>query len=247
MKKTSIVFLTTLSILADCSSLSEQSAPPPSHETESPAAAGTVPQQKNQSYTLSYQESDVSIPLTEVEPNVQTTLLSSSLLSNSQVEIYRVENDDETVYAAISLGSHKYQLGQVGYSLSQAADIAIEEVTALSHSYIKITGFCGANCPVTNYVQVDAGGPEVIRLEAHTTEADVDHDGVQEIIATVGTAAETYIYKLADDHIAVANVNELLDAVAVTYDRATNQFKADTSQGGLSSWTINKDALQLIP
>lgn len=72
-------------------------------------------------------------------------------------------------------------------------------VDILGQSYMKVTGSVGANAPVPNYVSLHTSPPEALHIEAHTLEADVNQDGLNEIIATVGTAAETSIYKREND------------------------------------------------
>lgn len=68
-----------------------------------------------------------------------------------------------------------------------------------------------------------------MRIETHTVEADVDQDGIHEIVATIGTAAQTSIYKLKNAHIVASNLNETLDALEVTYDKESNTFVVGTN------------------
>ncbi|MNI58255.1 hypothetical protein D3C73_1133590 [compost metagenome] len=89
--------------------------------------------------------------------------------------------------------------------------------------------------------------PLLMHLEAHTVEADVNHDGVTEIIATVGTLAQTSIYKLSGEKIVVAHLNEQIKAQAVMYDTQTNIFQADITKDRLSKWKLLEDQLQWIP
>lgn len=106
-------------------------------------------------------------------------------------------------------------------------EFLIEEVDVLGENYIKIVGANGANSPVVHYVLLFRG-LLALRLDAHTIEADVDGDGIKEVVATVGTAAEATIYKQHDNRIVASNLNELLKAEVVIYDLNTNTFQAQS-------------------
>ncbi|WP_019637621.1 hypothetical protein [Paenibacillus fonticola] len=178
-------------------------------------------------------------------------VLYSKPIGNYEVEVYRKQDDAETVYAAVNSGDIRYEVGRIGYSGSQGAeDFTISEVSALGGTWIKITGSCGANCPIAYYVQLDelsGKAPLLLPIEAHTVEADVDNDGIVEIVATVGTAAETSIYKSSGGRISIAQLNELMDAAVVIYEIETNTFQAEISEKHLSRWAFNGNQLQWVP
>jgi hypothetical protein len=44
---------------------------------------------------------------------------------------------------------------------------------------IIITGTCGANCPITDYIVTDTSIPVLLRIDAHAVEADADQDGIK--------------------------------------------------------------------
>ena len=77
-----------------------------------------------------------------------------------------------------------------------------------------------------------------MQIEAHTVEADVDQDGTNEIVATVGTAAQTSIYKIKNAHIVATSLNETLDAQEVTYDKESNSFVV-----GANIWRVKGEEL----
>ncbi|WP_164763099.1 hypothetical protein [Paenibacillus humicus] len=74
----------------------------------------------------------------------------------------------------------------------------------------------------------------------------MDQDGIKEVVATVGTAAETTLDKTANDLLASANLNEIMNASLVIYDPKTNIFKAEVSKGRLSNWRMEDNQLQHI-
>ncbi|KZS47109.1 hypothetical protein AWU65_14835 [Paenibacillus glucanolyticus] len=69
-------------------------------------------------------------------------------------------------------------------------------------------------------------------------ETDIEQDGTNEIVATVGTAAQTSIYKIKNDHIVVTNLNETLEAQEVTYDKESNTFVS-----GVKIWRVKGEEL----
>lgn len=87
----------------------------------------------------------------------------------------------------------------------------------------------------------------MLHIEAHTVEADVDQDGIKEIVATIGTAAETSIYKMDKEYLVSANLNEVMNAAIVMYDQESNTFKAEVTNGEMSQWKIEDDQLVPIP
>lgn len=74
-------------------------------------------------------------------------------------------------------------------------------------------------------------------------EVDVDQDGIKEIVATAGTAAETSIYKIENDSLVSVNLNEVMNAAVVMYDQEYNTFKAEVTKGEISQWKIEANLL----
>lgn len=87
----------------------------------------------------------------------------------------------------------------------------------------------------------------MLHIEAHTVEADVDQDGIKEIVATIGTAAETSIYKMDKEYLVSANLNKVMNAAIVMYDQESNTFKAEVTKDEMSQWKIEDDQLVPIP
>lgn len=110
-----------------------------------------------------------------------------------------------------------------------------------------MTGSIGANFPISDYVSLTTSPPTLLHLELNTIEADVDQDGIKEIVATIGTAAETTIYKMDNNLLLSANLNEIMNANVVTYDTKSNNFQAEVTKGQLSNWKIENNQLHLVP
>lgn len=258
MKKISLILLAAavLYAISGCNPASNEEVTgiPANQSTDhgiNQAAQSTAIQPKKQSFVPNFESTDLLRPLLKTDSTEPSVLLASKKFNEYEVEIYRKIDDPELVYAKIKSADATYEIGQIGYSSNQTAeDFLISQVNALSESWIKVTGYCGANCPISDYIEMDGTAdykPQRLHLEAHTVEADVDNDGVIEIVATVGTAAETTIYKKRGEQIVAANLNQLMDSDVVTYDTNTNTFQAELPKGQVTTWKFNGEKLQWVP
>ncbi|MBA9083789.1 hypothetical protein FHR92_000232 [Fontibacillus solani] len=68
----------------------------------------------------------------------------------------------------------------------------------------------------------------------------------KKIVSSVGTAAETTIYKLHDKQSVVSNLNELMKEQVVNYDFNTNISQAQSTNNELTKWKIQGDRLHLV-
>ncbi|WP_459279638.1 hypothetical protein [Paenibacillus vandeheii] len=245
MKKT-VAALILLGVVTGCSTPSSD-APSATNSTtsatEQPAANVVAPETKQ--FQLKYTTSLTAEPLTKINAVEQSKQLKSQAVDESTVLTYKKNDNVEKIYAALQSKDGTYDMGQIGYE--GASDFSTSTVDVLGQSYVKVTGSVGANAPISNYVSLSTSPPTVLHIEAHTVEADVDQDGIKEIVATVGTAAETSIYKMENDSLVSVNLNEVMNAAVVMYDQETNIFKAEVVKGEVSQWKIEDNQLVLIP
>ncbi|MNZ49471.1 hypothetical protein D3C78_672400 [compost metagenome] len=217
------------------------------------AAQSQVPKEEGKtekyarSFELRYEAVD-GIKQLDIKASPENRMLLASYDGNyGVIELYRNDDDEENVYAALRTGTSWYEIGVIGFSsLQNANDFTVEETEALSHKWMKITGLCGANCPAAYYVDVSVNPPLLLSLDAHTVESDTDQDGIKEIIATVGTAAQTTIYKTNGEKLTAVNLNDALHAQVVLYHTETRLFQAELEEGKLSSLKLMQDRLQLV-
>lgn len=231
MKRIGITLLTVFFLLAGCTQASDV---PVSNSTIDDSVTGKHPMQ----YTLSFKDVDLEKPLTKKVKTDLTKVILKQEIDNYTTYFYQKNQDDENVSAAIKIGMNIFEIGHVGYSAQNTDQYTVSQIKALDNDYIKVTGVCGANCPISYYIQTDTNSPKVLRIEAHTVEADVDQDGTNEIVATVGTAAQTSIYQLKNAHMVATNLNETLDAQEVTYDKESNTFVS-----GAMIWRVKGEEL----
>lgn len=248
MKK-AIAALIILGVVTGCSTPAAEHGSPPSaakhaSPTEQPAFTTTAPEAAKQ-FQLNFTSSSIAKPLTKILRIEHSREVERRVIDESTVVIYEMNDDVKQFYAALQTIEGTYEIGQMGYEGANA--YTIHTIEALGQTYIKVTGSVGANSPIADYVSVTTSPPILLHIEANTVEADVDQDGIKEIVATIGTAAETIIYKNENDSMVSANLNEIMNARVVLYDAKTNYFQAEVIQGQLSNWQSEGDRLKLIP
>lgn len=199
---------------------------------------------KMESLELSYKKVDIVNSLMELDPSQKWKTTMTKRINGAEIEIYHVRTDENLLAASLTIDSTNYGIGEIGYGNME--DFIIEIVDVLGENYTKIVGANGANSPVVDYVLLNPQSPLVLRLDAHTIEADVNGDGIKEIVSSVGTAAETTIYQLHDKQIVASNLNELMKAQVVNYDLNTNTFQAQSTNNELTKWKIQGDRLHLV-
>lgn len=230
MKRMGIALLTVFFLLAGCNQASDVPVSNSNDESDTGKHSGQ--------YALSFKDVDLEKPLIKIVETDLTKVILKQEIDNYTTYFYQENHDDENIIAAIKIGMNIFEIGHVGYSAQNTDPYTVSQVNALDKNYIKVTGACGANCPISYYIQTDTSSPKVLEIEAHTVEADVDQDGTNEIVATVGTAAQTSIYQLKNAHIVATNLNETLDAQEVTYDKESNTFVS-----GAKIWRVKGEEL----
>lgn len=242
MRKAIAALILVGAVVAGCGNPSLNT---PSAASHSPLAvkqtAEPIAVLESKSFPLTYITSVAAQSLEPIASIEQSQQLQREAFEGSIIFTYKKNEDAEGIYAALERKDGTYDLGQIGYE--GASDYSAKTVDALGKAYLKVTGLLGANAPVSNYVSLDSTSPTLLHIEAHTVEADVDQDGTQEIIATVGTVAETFIYKLQKDSLVSVSLNEAMNATIVFYDQESNTFKAEVPKGELSQWKIENNTL----
>ncbi|AFH59411.1 hypothetical protein ACVNS2_01645 [Paenibacillus caseinilyticus] len=176
---------------------------------------------------------DPPAPLPAVTPIEPYAIIANRALREDVIELRTAGNSADAVTSFLRRGDRLYEIGAAGYlPLVDPGIIGIREVYAFFRKLIKISGFCGANCPVTFYVDPTPETPVLfLRIDAHGVEADADGNGTIDVIGTAGTAAESTLYTLEEDTLAASSLNRLLGAVSVRYDEAGRFFWAERPGG----------------
>ncbi|KOP64815.1 hypothetical protein AMS62_05795 [Bacillus sp. FJAT-18019] len=240
MKSLGIAFIIIACLLAGCSQAADVPAQVSAIQVPDSDDSGIEEQQPG-AYSLRFKDVELEEPLTSIDATDLTNVLVKNDIDEYTIYFYEKELDEENVHAAIQIDTKLLDIGQIGYAALDPDQYTVSQVQALDQTYIKVNGACGANCPISYYIQTALSSPKSLRIEAHTVEADVDQDGINEIVASVGTAADTSIYKLREDQIVTANLNETLDVPAVIYDKDSNTFG-----DGTRNWRVKEEELVLF-
>ncbi|WP_426450791.1 hypothetical protein ACP26L_01940 [Paenibacillus sp. S-38] len=205
---------------------------------ESPASSAPEPA------VLTFQASALALNRVPVDPPAPLpaaaavepyAILASKAIGADVIELRTDGSPADTVTAFLRRGDRLHEIGAAGYlPLIDPGMLEIQEVHAFSRTLIKISGFCGANCPVTYYVDPAPETPVLfLRIDAHGVEADADDDGTVDVIGTAGTQAECTLYTLEDNTLGAASLNRLFGAVSVRYDEAGRFFWAERPDGSV--------------
>jgi|GEM_PF-1544109 len=248
MRKALFLLLASLCLLTGCGQMGhnqEASAQPEQRPAASTSQSETGAPPLS-SVELIYSPASLQKPMEAIPPIDDEKILIEEKIDNVRVIIYGKEEDPDNYYLSVESGSQLYDAAVIGFTALKADDFTINSAEAFSVTYIKVTGAVGANAPVTVYMAVhQADSPVSITIDAHTEEADIDEDGIKEIIGTVGTAAAATIYKLTGSGYGLVNLNELLNAQVVLYDKEDNRFNVNILEDAWSTWEVIGGKLQL--
>lgn len=236
IKKVSIIFALILTITG-CQEPSIHSVPANEHNQENNSLI-------LDSVVVIFKEIEV-VKFLEIADDTEIgEVIHTEEVNNTEIKIYRAGSDKDILKASIFIGQSSYNIGEIGYG--NIENFKIEVVDVLDSTYIKFSGATGANSPVAYYILPDLEAPLVLHIDGHTVEADVNQDGVIDIISTVGTAANTTVYTLLNKKVMASNLNEITNAQVVLYDPKTNHFQIQTSNNKLTEWRFQANKLQSV-
>ncbi len=157
------------------------------------------------------------------------------------------ESEPKTLYAGVKYGVSYYDLGEIGYD-HYLDLIELESISLNGKLTYKLSGFVGANTPVTIYVEIVDDKPQIIlQVTAHAVEVDLDNNGNDIIITSVGTAALTELYQLIEGYqILYVSLNNALHAQAVIYNEKDQVFEVYYGDNRFKRYHYEKGTLREI-
>jgi len=174
---------------------------------------------------------------------IKTVLVEKKIVTN-KILIFTKVNNEEKVYGGIEINEELYGVGQIGYTPTDTEVFNIKETRLFSKELIRIDGFCGINCPQSDYIWIDKSIPKkILHIEAGVIEMDLNSDGQEEIVASVGTPANTKIYKLENGQIVTADLNKSFDALDVSFDRDQKTFRVMFKDKTVKLYKFNDEGL----
>jgi hypothetical protein len=159
---------------------------------------------------------------TQSHINVQSVQSNYDVVQESTILGYKVimfkTEEESDIQGGIYVNNKLYSIGPVSMNMSTDDVLLLTESNVFGKKLIRFSGVLGANYARSVYVEVidDVVSP-LIEVDGNIVERDLDSDSVNEIITSMGTISETSIYRIHNNTILVANVNESLQAEAVNY------------------------------
>ncbi|QGQ93844.1 hypothetical protein EHS13_02440 [Paenibacillus psychroresistens] len=157
-------------------------------------------------------------------PTTYKELANHPIGQKGQIVFY--ENTGDMVRYAYKAGKAFYPIGDIGEG-HYYADISILETRIFGKSLVRIKGVCGANCMMTDYLQIDSSGvSSLMFFGGDAAHIDLDQDGGLEILSRLsGTIPTIKIVKMLGQQLMETNVNEVLNTEkGVLYDNEKKLF-----------------------
>jgi len=164
-----------------------------------------------------------SVALQVIESDFE--LIKSESFTECKAMLFKLNSDSE-IYGGIFINNKLYSIGPVSMTTTREDLLSISETDVFGKKLIRFSGVLGANYARSLYVEVgkDSVSP-FVDIDGNNIEIDLDHDNSKEIVTTIGTIPETSIYKLIDDKVYIANINESIGAQAVSFNQKNKKFE----------------------
>lgn len=167
--------------------------------------------------------------------NVKRTIETGEF-GNYAIYTKKADPDDFLLYAGKEIPGNAdelFEIGPIGVEV-YLDDVLLSESNLFGETRLRIFGPCGANCVMNTWIRFedDKHGVPVsdFRLQAHASEADLDGDGVPEVVANeTSIVGKVQIYKAIDGQVVYADVNQALGAEypsSVSYNEQLRTFTA---------------------
>jgi|GEM_PF-1660972 len=124
-----------------------------------------------------------------------------------------------------------YPLGTIGGDVYEK-QIEIGSVDVFGQSYVQLTGYCGANCMVTQLVRLSDGVPKQrLFINYPVIASDWNGDGTAELVYMEGMPIDTVLLQLRNDQLVYASANEAVKSpVGIIYNIRQRQLEAGERQ-----------------
>lgn len=127
-----------------------------------------------------------------------------------------IDRENNELKGGINLNGKYYYVGQVSMENTPEDLIGIEEVQVFGKKAVKIYGILGANYAQVYYWFFHKKPEEsIIQINGNAIEIDLDDDGKNEIVSTLGTVSEARIYILKEGRVYASDINESIGAESV--------------------------------
>lgn len=159
--------------------------------------------------------------------------------------IFSKSGQSHQYFAGFSHGTSIYQFWDMGYAREH---LLIEPVEVFGQSIVKMVGICGAACPINLYVYIEEKLPQLMLASNwHTHEIDLDQDGNNEIVMSIGTEPDSKIVIYEDEQLLESDSlsDTIHDVTSIFYSLDKEAFWAsDVNQEWRYYTYLNKE---LVP
>lgn len=166
-------------------------------------------------YQLDYFEV-IKVKIDNLHLHNSYKIIEEKIIDNGLSVFLFKDNENRQINGGISLKNKFYDIGEVSVDNTPDDLMGIEEVQVFGKKAIKIYGILGANYAQAFYFLVEEKLEEsIIQIDGNTVEIDLDNDGKNEIVSTLGTIPETKIFMLKEDTIYTSDINKSIGAKSI--------------------------------
>jgi hypothetical protein len=157
-------------------------------------------------------------------PKTYKELANHPIGQKGKIVLY--EDTGDMIRYAYKTDKAFYPIGDIGEG-HYYESISIVETKIFGKSLIRVKGNCGANCMMTDYLQIENGGiSSLLLFGGDAAQIDIDQDGDLEILSRFSSTIPTInVVKLIGQQLMEVNVNEALKTEkGVLYDDKNQIF-----------------------
>lgn len=167
---------------------------------------------ENSTLPLAFIEAN-KVKINDLQLDTIDEIIQERTIDNGARVLIFKDKEDGQIKGGINLRDKYYQIGEVSVENTPEGLMGIEEVQVFGKEAIKIYGILGTSYAQAFYWFTQESFQEsIIQVDGNTIEVDLDNDGKQEIVSTLGTIPQTKIYILDENKIFVCDINESIGA-----------------------------------
>lgn len=211
-------------------------------------AAANQDEQDKEEFKLTYQYS-IKTPADLSDDGIWAvtlpTLSKSSVIINEErafpgigTYLSYFKSDKEPINYGIEIEGSSKEGQLFEFGSGSMKEVSLSRSNALGVEGWRLSGVCGPELVCTSWLSVGENGEanQYLRLDSASYEADLDGDGITEVIVTTSAymGYKVYIYKNRNGRIEWAEVDEALQVNpkdTITFYPDTQLFKVNSSEG----------------
>lgn len=168
-------------------------------------------------------------------------------IKDGNLFIFTLDNKD-TIYGGLKYNNKYYNLGVVSEpSPLDSNQIKLFDLNLNSSYVFGIQGIFGSHTLERNYFHIKDKVPyKLLTLSGYIIEKDLDNDDKTEFINTYGTIPTTEIYVFENNKFFVSNLNNILNAESVAFNKDKAIFEVIYKKGQSKPKLFQYDNKKLI-